>query len=163
MLKKYKPNGEIEFRPVYFNSTTKTVINHKFSLKNAFQEILYRIDNQINEGSGWIVELTESQYINISTYRPLSGASYMKLPAKLKSSKKELINIKNNNQKCFLWCHVRHINSIKIHPERVTQENRILANDLDYDGINFLCKKKILARLEKRTTLALMCFVMKIG
>ena len=52
MLKKYKPNGEIEFRPVYFNSTTKTVINHKFSLENVFQEILYRIDNWINEGSG---------------------------------------------------------------------------------------------------------------
>ena len=39
MLKKYKPNGEIEFRPVYFNSTTKTVINHKFCLENAFQKI----------------------------------------------------------------------------------------------------------------------------
>ena len=26
MLKKYKLNGEIEFRPVYFNSATKTVI-----------------------------------------------------------------------------------------------------------------------------------------
>ena len=38
-LKQFKPNGEIEFRPVYFSSTTKTVINHKFSLKNAFQEI----------------------------------------------------------------------------------------------------------------------------
>ena len=37
MLKKYKPNEEIEFRPVYFNSTTKTAINHKFSLENAFQ------------------------------------------------------------------------------------------------------------------------------
>ena len=37
MLKKYKPNEEIEFRPVYFNSTTKSVINHKFSLENAFQ------------------------------------------------------------------------------------------------------------------------------
>ena len=36
MLKKYKLNGEIEFRPVYFTSTTKTAINHKFSLKNAF-------------------------------------------------------------------------------------------------------------------------------
>ena len=54
-LKKYKPNGEIEFRPVYFNSTTKTVINHKFSLENAFQEILYRIDNWINEGSGLLI------------------------------------------------------------------------------------------------------------
>ena len=45
LLKKYKLNGEIEFAPVYFNSTTKTVINHKFSLKNAFQEIFYRIDS----------------------------------------------------------------------------------------------------------------------
>ena len=48
-LKKHK-NTEIEFAPVYFNSTTKTVINHKFSLKNTFQEILYRIGNWINEG-----------------------------------------------------------------------------------------------------------------
>ena len=39
MLKQYKPNGEIEFKPVYFNSTTKTVINHKFCLENAFQKI----------------------------------------------------------------------------------------------------------------------------
>ena len=29
LLKKYKLNGEIEFAPVYFNSTTKTVIRHK--------------------------------------------------------------------------------------------------------------------------------------
>ena len=36
IFKKYKPNGEIEFRPVYFSSTTKTVINPKFSLENAF-------------------------------------------------------------------------------------------------------------------------------
>ena len=37
ILKKYKPNGEIEFRSVYFNSTTKTVINHELSLENTFQ------------------------------------------------------------------------------------------------------------------------------
>ena len=59
-LKKYKPNGKIEFRPVYFNSTTKTVLNHKFGLEYSFQETLYRIDNWIHEGSGWIVELIES-------------------------------------------------------------------------------------------------------
>ena len=88
MLKKYKPNGEIEFRSVFFNSTTKTVINYKFSLDKSFQEILYRIDNWINEGSGWIVELIESQYINISTYRSLSRSSYIKLPVELRISKK---------------------------------------------------------------------------
>ena len=40
LLKKYKPDGEVELRPVYFNSTTKTVINHKFSHREAFGEIL---------------------------------------------------------------------------------------------------------------------------
>ena len=93
--------------------------NHKFCL-NGFQKILYRIGNWINEGSDWIVELMKSQYINISTYRPLSGSSFVKLPVELRSPKKGLINMKNNDQKCFLWCQVRHFNSLKIHPERIT-------------------------------------------
>ena len=63
--------------------------------------MLYLIDNWINEGSCWIVESIESQYINISTYRPLSGSSYVELPVKLRSPKKGLINIKNKDQKCF--------------------------------------------------------------
>ena len=100
-LEKYKLIGEIEFRPVHFDST-KTTINCKFSLENAFREIFYRIDNWINEGSGWIVELIESQYINISTYRPLLGSSYVKLHEELRSSEKGLIKMKNNDQKCFL-------------------------------------------------------------
>ena len=39
LLKKYK-DTDIEFFPVYFISTTKTVINQKFDLEKAFQEIL---------------------------------------------------------------------------------------------------------------------------
>ena len=52
ILKKYKHNGEIEFRPVYFNSVTKTVINHIFKLEKSFKESLYMIDVWINNGSG---------------------------------------------------------------------------------------------------------------
>ena len=78
VLKKYKPNREIEFRPVYFSSTTKTVLNDSW----------YKTDNWINERSGWIVELIESRYISISTYRPLSGSSYVKSPVELTSPKK---------------------------------------------------------------------------
>ena len=77
LLKKCKHNGEIEFRPVYFNPVTKTVTNHLFKLEKFFEDILYMIDVWINNGSGWIVELIESQYINISTYRPLLGSSYI--------------------------------------------------------------------------------------
>ena len=77
------------------------------------------IDIWINEGFGWNVESVESQYINILTYRPLSGSSYKNLPVKLKSSRKGLISIKNKDQKGFLWRDVRHINPSKEHPERI--------------------------------------------
>ena len=130
------------------------MINHRFNLENDFQQILYRIDNWINEGSGWIVELIESQYINISTYRPLSGSSYIKLPVKLRSSKKGLINIKNNDQKCFLWCHVRHINPVKIHPESITQTDKELANDFDY-GINFPVDQEDFSKIEKKNNICI--------
>ena len=39
LLKKCTPSGEIEFASVCFNSATKTVINHRFRLKNYFEEI----------------------------------------------------------------------------------------------------------------------------
>ena len=73
------------------------MINYNFSLENAFQEILYKIANWINEESHSIIELIQSPYINVSTNRPLSGSSYIKLPAELKSPKQGLINIKNND------------------------------------------------------------------
>ena len=84
MWKRYKPIKETEFSPVYFNSATKTIINNRFKVEESFQEILYRIDDWINKGSGWIIESTESQYINITTYRPLVGSSYIDLPIELR-------------------------------------------------------------------------------
>ena len=61
------------------------MLNHRFRLENSFQEILYIIDVWINKGSGWNVESIKSQYINISSYRPLSGSFYIDLPVELKS------------------------------------------------------------------------------
>ena len=133
----------MNFFPVYFNSTTKTVINHKFGLEKSFQEILCRIVNWIDESCGWIIELIESQYINISTYRPLLGSCFIKLPAELKSTEKELMNIENNAQRCFLWCHVRHINPAKCIQKELRKNIRSLLEKL-----NFLCQKKILVKLK---------------
>ena len=64
------------------------MINHKFDLEKAFQKILYSIERWVNEGSGWIIESIDSQYINVSTFRPLSGSCYITFPVKLRNSKK---------------------------------------------------------------------------
>ena len=125
LLWKCKGNGDKKFAPVYFNSATKTAINSdKYGLDRSFQEILYRIDNWINEGSGWIIESIQSQYVNISIYIPLSGSTYIEVPDKLKNPMKSLINIKNYDNKCFIWSHIRHLNPLKIHPERITKVDK---------------------------------------
>ena len=40
------------------------------------------------------------------------------------TNKKVLINIKNDDVKCFLWCHVRHLNPLETHPERITKVDK---------------------------------------
>ena len=57
------------------------------------------IDVCINNGSCWNVELIESQYINISTYRPLSRSFYVNLPLGLRSPEKRVINKKKKKEK----------------------------------------------------------------
>ena len=158
LLKKYNPNGGIEFTPVYFNSSTKTIINHRYKLDQSFLKILYRIDAWMNRGSGWIIESIESQYITISTHRPLVGSSYIDLPIELKHPKKGLINIKNNYQKCFLWCHVRHINPLKEHPERITKIDKEIACNLNYDKINFPVEEKYFEKIEVQNNICINVF-----
>ena len=98
LLSKIKTEWSIEYSPVYFNSTTKTVINSdEFGLDQSFCEILYRIDNWVNQGSGWIVESIEGFYLNVSSYSPLIGSTYIELPDELKNSRKGLINIHNDD------------------------------------------------------------------
>ena len=66
LLYKHKMDGDTEYSPLYFNSTTKTVINFEYCLDKSFQEILYRIDNWINKVFGWIIESIDGEYVNIS-------------------------------------------------------------------------------------------------
>ena len=76
------------------------------------------------------------------------------MPAKLRSVEKGLINIKNNDQQYFLYfftrliCHVRHINLVKLDPERITQNDKKLVNDLNYDGVGFPVREKVFSKTE---------------
>ena len=74
LLSKDKRDESTEYSSVYLNLATKTVFNSEFNLDKSFREILCRIDNWINEGSGWIIESINGEYANISMYSPLIGS-----------------------------------------------------------------------------------------
>ena len=91
--------------------------------------MLYLIDNWINKGSGWIVESIESEYIT-DHYREAT---------ELKSSKKGLITskikMKNVSRQAYQFC--KHT-SRKNH-----KKDKEIANELDYDSVNFPVQKRI--------------------
>ena len=80
----------------------------------------------------------EGLYINVANYEPLSGSSYISLPKALNNSMKGLINLKNKDHKCFMWCHVRLINPTNSHPEGINKQDKkiVLLLDInDYEKI----------------------------
>ena len=80
--------------------------------------------------------------MNISSYKPLSGSTYCKLPKELSHPVKGLINIQNDDNKCFLWCHVRHLNYEGKDLWRISKEDKEISKNLNYNGIEFPISKK---------------------
>ena len=54
------------------------------------------------QGSHWTIDKVVNLTIHMARYRPLKGSSYILLPIKLRS-KHAIINIKNKDNKCFMW------------------------------------------------------------
>ena len=119
---------------------------------------MYRIDNWNNQGSGWIVEEIRSQYLNVSSYHPLIGSTYIELPNESKHSIKDLINLQNDDNKCFLWCHIRHLNSIDENLQRITKKDKEFISKVNYDGINFPVSKKDYCKVELKNNICINVF-----
>ena len=142
-----------EFTKAYFNSTTTIILNEldiRDFYDKAVEEILNRIARWISKGSGWVVVRIINFYLNIVSYEPLKGRSYFPLPSELRHHRKGLINLQNDDNECFRWCHVRHINPIENNPQRITQKDRKIAKTLDYTGVTFPVTIRDMGRIEKQ-------------
>ena len=155
LKKRFLQDGEeaYEFAQPYFNSTT-TIILNEFDIRDfydkAVEEILNRIARWISKGSGWVIERILNFYFNVVSYVPLKGRSYFPLPEELRHSRKGLINLKNDDNECFRWCHVRHLNPIENNPQRITQKDRSVAKTLDYSGVTFPVTIREMDKIEKQ-------------
>ena len=82
-------------------------------------------------------------------YEPLKGSSYIQLPSELRNSAKGLINLKNDDNECFRWCHTRHLNPQDKYPQRIKKSDRKYADKLNYNGIEFPVATKRYNKIEK--------------
>ena len=154
VFKKKLENG-ITTKTAFFNSKTKTLINAmeiNDVLQSSREEIVKAIAQWISEGSGWTIQSVDAHYINLTQYKPLKGSSYIELPPNLKNPAKGLINLKNKDEACFGWCHVRHLNPREKNPQRIKKEDNRFIQDkiVNYDGIEFPVTIKQYNQIEKQ-------------
>ena len=165
LFKKKKISGEgeevFEYKDAYFNSTAFTILDGDDIIENLYkaaEEINNKIAFWLSEGSGWTIVEIQSHFVNIVKYLPLRGSSYLPLPKELLHHNKGLINLKNTDDKCFLWDHVRHLNPRKKDPQRITKEDREVAKKLDYSGITFPVTRNQINRIEKQNKINIYLF-----
>ena len=116
--------------------------------------ILERIANLINGssggGSGWIFYKIINLELHTASYRPLRGNTWIPLPKEL-ADKKAIINMKNKDNKCFMWCVKRALNPTNNHPERIDKELMEKEDDLNMKGIKYPVNlKEDIDRFEKQ-------------
>ena len=154
-------NNEIIQKTAYFNSKPQTIINNTEipeALQLSKQQILNMIAQWVSEGSGWTVESVDNHYLNIVQYQPIKGSSYIKLLQELRNSAKGLINMKNEDNECFRWCHIRHLNPQDIHPERIKKSDKQYVGKLNYNGIEFPVNIKQYNTIEKQNEININVF-----
>ena len=83
------------------------------------------------------------------SYKPLKGETYIPLPKAL-ANKKAIINIRNKDNKCFLWCVLRALNPKQNHLERVDEELKGKINTLNMEGIDYPVSLKDIKKFERQ-------------
>ena len=149
------------YKTAFFNGKAKTITkvdDIEPELNMSRQEILNVIDKCVSEGLGWVIDRIDSHYLNVTLYKPLSGSSYIKLPAKLGNSGKGLINLKNEDNECFRWCHIRHLNPQEKILRELRKRTKIVIEKLDYSGIEFPISKKDYNKIEKKNGIRVKVF-----
>ena len=86
-------------------------------------------------------------------YSPIGGSSYIKTPKSI-IGKRAIINVKNDDEKCFLYSILAHFKKFKQNSSRVSQYKQHL-HELRTDGINMPMKLEDITKFEKLNDLSI--------
>ena len=123
----------------YFHSRLKLILENT-DVEEIFEQMVDEIETAIQKAmegaSGWKFESIINIILYTVEWKPLNASSYMELPTYLKN-KKAIINMKNQDDKCFLWCVLRALNIKNNHPERVDKDLISKQDNLNMKGIKY--------------------------
>ena len=86
-------------------------------------------------------------------YEPTKGSSYIPLPAELQNSRKGLVNLKNEDNECFRWCHIRYLNPQEKDAQRIKKTDRKMVEELNYQAVEFPIATKHYGKIEAQNSI----------
>ena len=154
LMKRIDSDGLTAIRKFAFHSVGQKIITEATDPNEIYQEMIDEIEEEIQkveqtEGSGWIFLEVENATLHIDKWDPLNAGSYIDLPKELKN-KKALINMKNEDNKCFLWCVLRALNPKDANYERIDKDLKSKEDTLNMDGITYPVDFRGINRFEKQ-------------
>ena len=101
------------------------------------------------DGSNWTFKSIICLEIHTVVYEPLKGNSYIPLPPKL-AQKKAIINMKNEDDKCFTWSVLRALNPREDHAERIDKDLNKKEDSLNMTGIVYPVQLNAIDKFERQ-------------
>ena len=154
IMKKTDSDGFTKISKFAFHSVGEKIITETTDPHEIFKEMMDEIEEEVQKvehavGSGWVFVEVENLTLHINTWDPLNAGSYIDLPEYLKN-KKAIINMKNEDNKCFLWSALRALNPKDNHPERIDKDLKSKENTLNMKGIKYPVDFRDIDRFEKQ-------------
>ena len=151
-------NEDVTTEAHFRSSCMRTVDQHELynQLKEAKQAATQAMVLFQKEGSGWELDEIFHLDLSIAQYTPVKGSSYIPLPSKLRA-KKAIINIKNSDNKCFLWSVLASIHPISRDAERLYHYQQF-EDELDFTGIEFPVAVDKIDKFEKQNSISVNVF-----
>ena len=135
-----------------FNTACRTIVN-TMDIDQSIEEYKEDLMRQISEfeakQSGWVFDSVIFLEINIYKYRPLKGSSYIDLPDIIKN-KKACLNVKNTDQKCFLYSVILHDNPTIRNIDRGERVFKSYIDKYNNDGIDYPMTLEQISKFEKQ-------------
>ena len=135
-------NGEKDYKEVPFKNKA-VVVTAKEDIPRIVDELIWDIENRIEtyivDGSGWVYEVSEEVNIEMPIFVPLAASSHLLLPKGIPKRNNGIINIKNEDNRCFERCILEDLYPAPYHRERPQNQNPYL-DELNFKGIQFPVK-----------------------
>ena len=113
------------------------------------ERILEKMATFQSMGSGWRLYSIIKLELHTTRYNPLRGETWIPLPKEL-ATKKAIINLKNEDNKCFLWCVLRAFNPKANHRKRLDKKLKEKENTLNMEGIKYPVSLQDLNKFENQ-------------